>query len=268
MFRAMGKWFRALGYLLTFRIDKASETLRMNPGVMSANYDRILRDKRERINQYKDAIAAMIAQEEAKTARLSALTADIQRLEQLRAGAAAKAKKIAEKYHGDPEATRNDPEYAKCQAAFRDFSSTLAEKQSHAEELDKDLQALVQNVSGHKAQIQTQMRELEKLREEKHDAVATVLSAREEQQIADMMTGLSQDKTSEELRELRDLRQKASASARMSREMAGLDSRRAEDEFLEFAKRSEANDEFDAMIGLASEKEPEPLAQRTKIPES
>ncbi len=48
------------------------------------------------------------------------------------------------------------------------------------------------------------MRDLDKLKEEKHDAVADILSASEERQIADMMTGLSNDRTSEELRELRD----------------------------------------------------------------
>ena len=269
MFNAMGKWMRALGYLLTFRIDKASETLRMNPGVMSANYDRIIREKRDRINQYKDAIAAMIAQEDSKKQRLTALTEEIGRLEKLRAGAAAKAKKVADKYNGDAEATRKDPEYVKCQAAYKDFSSTLAEKQAHATEIDKDLQALMKNVEGHKIQIQSQMRELEKLREEKHDSVASVMSAAEERQIADMMTGLSQDRTSEELRELRELRQKAGASARMSREMAGLDTKRAEDEFLDFAQQSEANDEFDALIGIASKKEAtETAPEQSKIPEA
>jgi archaellum component FlaC len=48
----------------------------------------------------------------------------------------------------------------------------LAEKQSRATEIDEDLKQLVANVSGHKTQIQSLMRDLEKLKEEKHDAVA------------------------------------------------------------------------------------------------
>ena len=51
--------------------------------------------------------------------------------------------------------------------------------------------------------------------------------------------------------ELRELRRKAKASARMSRELAGLDVKRAEEEFLEYATASEANDEFDELIGLS-----------------
>ncbi|MCA9233874.1 MAG: hypothetical protein KDA44_00285 [Planctomycetales bacterium] len=269
MFKAIGKYARAVWYLATFRIDKASETLRSNPGVVSANYDRIIEDKRSRINQYKDAISAMIAQEETKKQKVSDLTAEIERLEKLKAGAAAKAKQVAQKHAGNPEATRSDPEYQKCQAAFSDFTSTLSEKQSRVAELEGDVEQLMENINRHKIQIQAQLRELEQLAEEKHEAVATILSAREEQQIADLMTGLSQNRTGEELRELRELRQKASAKARISRELAGLDTKQAEVEFMDFAAASQANSEFDALIGLSNEApETEPKdSQATRIPE-
>lgn len=268
MFRALGKYTRAVWYLLTFRIDKASETLRMNPGVVSANYDRIIHEKRGRINQYKDAISAMVAQEETKKQKLKAITEEVQRLEKLKAGAAAKAQEVAARHNGDPEATRADAEYLKCQAAFKDFSSTLAEKQSRAAELESDLEQLVANVNKHKTQIQSQMRELEKLAEEKHDAVASILSAKEEKEIADLMTGISEDRTSEELRELRELRNKSAAKARVSRELAGLDTKQAENDFLKYASDTRANDEFDALIGLTQKAEADsPAAEKARIPE-
>ncbi|GAB5404187.1 MAG: hypothetical protein Aurels2KO_24180 [Aureliella sp.] len=270
MFKAVGKYFRAVWYLMTFRVTKASETLRMNPGVVSANYDRVIEEKRNRLNQYKDAVSAMIAQEESKKEKLRSVTEEIEKLEKLRSGAAAKAKSLVEKYNGDVAAVKGDPDYIKCQAAFKDFSSTLAEKQQRASEIDEDLKQLVANVGGHKTQIQSLMRDLEKLKEEKHDAVADILSASEEKQIADMMTGLSNDRTSEELRELRELRQKASAGARISRELAGMDTKRAEAEFLEYAQTSEADDEFDALIGLSQKESGSSDApqQDTKIPEA
>ncbi len=268
MFKAVGKYFRAVWYLMTFQVDKASETLRMNPGVISANYDRVIEEKRSRLNQYKDAVSAMIAQEESKKEKLRHLTDEIGKLEKLRSGAAAKAKKLVAQYNGDVTAVKGDPDYIKCQAAFKDFSSTLNEKQQRASEIDDDLKQLVANVSGHKTQIQSLMRDLDKLKEEKHDAVADVLSASEEKQIADMMTGLSNDRTSEELRELREMRQKASANARISRELAGMDTKRAEAEFLEYAQTTEADDEFDALIGLTQQEESKPLQQQdSPLPE-
>lgn len=269
MLKAIAKYFRAVWYLMTFRVNKASETLRMNPGVISANYDRVIEEKRSRLNQYKDAVSAMIAQEESKKEKLKQLTAEIEQLEKLKSGAAARAKQLVEKYNGDVNAVKGDPEYARHQAAFKDFSSTLAEKRQRANELDEDLKALVANVSGHKTQIQSLMRELDKLKEEKHDAVADVLSASEEREIADMMTGLSNDRTSEELRELREMRQKAQANARISRELAGMDTKRAEADYLEYAQSNESDDEFDALIGLGEKEGSPPLQQQdTQIPEA
>jgi chromosome segregation ATPase len=213
----------------------------------------------------------MIAQEETKKAKVSQLTEDIQKLEKLKSGAAGRAKQLVDKYNGDSNAVKNDPEYAKCQAAFKDFSSTLAEKQKHVSELEEDLRTLIANVSTHKNQIQSLMRDLDKIREEKHDAVADILSATEEKQIADLVNGISADKTNDELQRLRDLRQKASANARVSRELAGMDSKRAESEFLEYAQKSAADDEFDALIGLSKESKPadhDASVRDAKIPEA
>ncbi|MEZ6074713.1 MAG: hypothetical protein R3C56_03275 [Pirellulaceae bacterium] len=54
----------------------------------------------------------------------------------------------------------------------------------------------------------------------------------------------------------------------MSRELAGLDSKRAEDEFLEYAQTNESDDEFDALIGLSQKESSTPAVQETKIPEA
>ena len=269
MFNAISRLFRAVGYLFTGRLSDAADALSHNPTVMSANYDRIIDEKRKRLLQYKDAIAAMIAQEESKKEKLRQLTEDVEKLEKLKSGAAAKAKQLVDRYAGDTTAVRADPEYARCQAAFKDFTSTLSEKQQRITEIETDLQSMVANVNGHKTQIQTLMRELDRLKEEKHDAVADVLSSTEEKQIADMMTGIANDKTSDELQRLRDLRHKASANARVSRELAGLDTARGETEFLEYAAASEADDEFDQLIGLAAKKDtPETAAPDYRVPEA
>ena len=85
-----------------------------------------------------------------------------------------------------------------------------------------------------------------------------------------MITGISNDRTAEELQELRDMRDQAKATARVSREMAGTDVARSEAEFLEYAEQSGSHNEFDELIGLSQETEsttPE-QADKTRIPES
>ena len=270
MFRAIGRYFRAFGYLITGRVDQARRAVSTDPAVVQATFDNIIQEKKKRIGQYKDAVGAMIAQEEKKKAALKRITAEVDKLTKLRDGAAAMARKVVEKHNGDTEAVRNDPEYIKCQSAFKDFSSTLNEKTQHAQELEDDIRNFETNIAGHKTQLQGLLREIEKLKSEKHETVADMLTSKEEREIADMLAGISQDRTSEELQELRDIRDQSKATARISREVAGVDARQSEQEFLEYASQTVADSEFDALIGLTKESESSGAAeptQRTQIPE-
>lgn len=270
MFRAIGKYFRAIGYLLTGRIDDARKALSTNPAVVQATYDNVIKEKTKRIHQYKEAVGAMIAQEEKKKAALKRLTEEISKLRKLKDGAAAMARKLVEKHNGNADAVKNDPEYAKCQAAFKDFSSTLSEKESHCAELESDIADFEKNISGHKTQLQSLLREIDKIRTEKHETVAEMLTAKEEKEISDMLSGISEDRTNEELQDLRDLRDQAKATARVSREMAGVDNKRSEEEFLQYATAAETDSEFDALIGLTKEESDssQDAADRTRLPEA
>ena len=65
------------------------------------------------------------------------------------------------------------------------------------------------------------------------------------------------------------MRQKAVANARVSRELAGLDAKKAENEFLEYAQRNAADDEFDALIGISAQKDSsQQTTHDAKLPES
>lgn len=254
MIRAIGRYIRAFGYLITGRIDRARQELSKNPYVVQATYDRIIRDKRDRIQQYKDAVSRMIAQQEKKAARIKTLSNDVNHLEQLKEGAAAKARKVVEALKAQGlglEQIKQNEEYLKCMTAFSDFTSTAAEKSDHITELESDVSELTNTIGGHKVQLQQLLRDLDKLKEESSAAVADIITAKEEEEVADMISGISQDRTSQELSELRDLRQQQKAQAKIAREMAGTDTARQEAEFLDFARTNVANDEFDKLIGLA-----------------
>ncbi len=270
MFKAIWRYFRAFGYLITGKVDSARMALSSNPAVVQATYDRIIDEKRKRIQQYKDAVAGMIAQDEKKRAELKRQTDEVERLSKLRDGAAAMARKVVERLGGNAEAVKQDPEYLKCQAAFKDFSSTLEEKEARCRELEEDIETIGKSIAGHKVQLESLLREFEKIRQEKHEAVADIITAREEKELADMVAGISEDRSSQELQEMRDLRHKAKATARVSRELAGTDTKLSEEQFMAYAEKSAADTEFDKLIGLAREPEApkaEP-AEKTKIPEN
>jgi chromosome segregation ATPase len=268
MFSAIGRFFRALGYLFTGKIDSAGQSIKSNPHAVQATYDRVIEEKRKRIHQYKDAVAAMIAQEEKKKAELTKQSEEVARLQKLKDGAAAMARKLVEKHNGNIEAVKHDPEYQKCQAAFKDFRSTLEEKEARCAELEADIRQLQETVAGHKLQLEGIMRELEKIKQEKHETVADLITSKEEKEISDMISGIADDRTSRELEELRQLRAEAKAGARVSREMSGMDHKRTEEEFLAYAAQDASDDEFDRLIGLTRDSgEPAAPSERTKIPE-
>lgn len=255
MFRAISRYIRAFGYLITGRIDRARQEMSKNPYVVQATYDRIIHEKKDRIQQYKDAVARMIAQQEKKAAKVRSLSAEVNHLEQLKQGAAAKAKSVVATLQAQGmtlEQIKANEDYVKCMTAFNDFTSTATEKTKHIEELETDLAELAKSIAGHKIQLQSLARDIDKLKSEANDAVADMITAREEEELADMISGISNDRTSEELSELRDLRQQQKAEAKISKEMAGTDTKVQEAEFLDYARNSVATDEFDKLIGLAN----------------
>ena len=270
MFRAIGRWIKAVGYLLTGQIDAARRTLDTNPHVVRAKYDEILRDKTSRIQQYKQAVAGLIAQQENKIQKIKILTDEVQRLENLKAGALAKAKQRVKQLQAEGRSTaeiQQDEDYLRCQRAYQDFISTLSEKQARIEELEGDVQEYGKRIGEHKVQLQSLLRELEELKAEQVDAVADMITAKQEKDIADTLSGIAEDGTAAELQRMRQLRQEVKAEARISKELAGTDTRAQEAEFLEYARTSESTSEFDALIGLAEEAEAPPPVQEVEAPE-
>jgi len=258
MMGAIVRWFKAIGYLLTGRIDSARRVIDSNPHVIRAKYDQIVRDKVGQIHTYKQAVAGLIAQQENKIAKVQRLTDEVEKLERLRAGALAKAKQNVQRLTAagkSKDEIQADEDYKKCLAAYNDFSSTLTEKQDHITENERDIEGYAKTISEHKVQLQGLLRDVEKIKGEASDAVADVITAKQERDLADMLSGIAKDSSSEELQRLRQMRQEIKAEARISKELAGTDTKAQEVEFLEYARQSTATSEFDALIGLAEQPE-------------
>ena len=254
MFGAIGRWFKAVWYKLTGAMDQARRGLDTDPHVMRAKFDEIIKGKVNQIHTYKQAVATLIAQQEKKMAKVKSLTNEVQKLENLKAGALAMAKQAVAKLQGEGktnEVVHADPNYKKCLTAYNDFAATLTEKQDHIKDLEGDIGEYDGSIANHKINLQQLQRDIEKLKSEAADAVADVITSKEETELADMINGISKDGMAKELQNLRDLRHEVRAEARISREMAGTDTKVQEAEFLEYARSNTATDEFDALLGMA-----------------
>ena len=254
MFGAIGRWFKAVWYKLTGAMDQARRGLDTDPHVMRAKFDEIIKGKVNQIHTYKQAVATLIAQQEKKMAKVKSLTNEVQKLENLKAGALAMAKQAVAKLQGEGktnEVVHADPNYKKCLTAYNDFAATLTEKQDHIKDLEGDIGEYDGSIANHKINLQQLQRDIEKLKSEAADAVADVITSKEETELADMINGISKDGMAKELQNLRDLRHEMRAEAWISREMAGTDTKVQEAEFLEYARSNTATDEFDALLGMA-----------------
>ncbi|MEC8989558.1 MAG: hypothetical protein VYB66_09930, partial [Verrucomicrobiota bacterium] len=149
------------------------------------------------------------------------------------------------------EEVHANADYKKCLTAYNDFAATLTEKQDHIKDLENDISEYDDSIANHKINLQQLQRDIEKLKSEAADAVADVITAKEERDLSDMLNGISKDGMAKELQDMRDLRHEMRAEARVSREMAGTDSKQQEAQFLEYARSNTASDEFDSLLGMA-----------------
>ena len=245
------RFFKAIWYTLTGKAHESADRMMENPEAVRGAYEDIINDKKGNIQRYKQAIGQLIALVEQKRSAVKSLTDEVERLEELKAGAIAKAQQTAAQLQGEglsPEEIKQHSEYTRCVSAYQDFNSNLTEKTGRITELENEIESAQTDIESHKLQITNLHRDLDKIKSEQSEAVADLITAREQEEIADMLSGISMDGTSAELTRMREIREKAKARSTVAQELAGTDSKSEEEEFLTAARSSATNDEFDALI--------------------
>ena len=245
------RFFKAIWYTLTGRAHESADRMMENPEAVRGAYEDIINDKKGNIQRYKQAIGQLIALVEQKKTAVKNFTDEVDRLEELKAGAIAKAQQTAAQLQGDglsQEEIKVHAEYTRCVTAYQDFNSNLVEKSGRITELENEIEGAQADIESHKLQITNLHRDLDKIKSEQSEAVADLITAREQEEISDMLSGISMDGTSAELTRMREIREKAKARSKVAQELAGTDSKSDEEEFLTAARSSATSDEFDALI--------------------
>lgn len=245
------RFFKAIWYTLTGRAHESADRMMENPEAVRGAYEDIINDKKGNIQRYKQAIGQLIALVEQKRSAVKNLTDEVERLEELKSGAIAKAQQTAAELQGEgltQEEIKQHAEYTRCVNAYQDFNSNLQEKTGNITELENEIEGAQADIESHKLQITNLHRDLDKIKSEQSEAVADLITAREQEEIADMLSGISMDGTSAELTRMREIREKAKARSKVAQELAGTDSKSEEEEFLTAARASATSDEFDTLI--------------------
>jgi len=259
MFSAIGRFFKAIGYLLTGRLDAKTKGLDEDPSVVRARYDELITRKRQAILQVRNAVAGVIRNVERKRGELQATNEDIAQKERLMNGAKAMAAKLAK--GRTREEAQQDMEFVKCMKAYQDFKSSLDILRQRREGLELDIEQTEKDAKGYEVQLQGLHRELQELTDERERSVADVAMARETRAASEALAGIGNDGTADDLRRLRETVAQAKAEAQVTSRMAGTDTARQEAEFLEMAGGIEAENEF--LDGIFGAEKPAEVAAET-----
>lgn len=270
MFKAIGRFFRAIGHMLTGKIDASTKGLNEDPHVVRARFDELIDKKRKSILQVRNAVAGLIRNVERKRTELKSTNEEIVKKTRLMSGAKAMAAKLAK--GKSREQSQENPEFVKCMKAYQDFKNSLELLTQRKESLEQDVAQTEKDSKGYEVQLQSLHRELQDFVDERERSVADVAMARETRAASEAIAGIANDGTADDLRRLRESVSQAKAEAQVTSRLAGTDTARQEAEFLEMAGGMEAESEFMDDIFGAQEEEPaeeKPVqaAQKEELPE-
>jgi RNAse (barnase) inhibitor barstar len=265
----MFKLLKTIWYVITGRLNKLSEVWGANPYAISAEYDSVVKDKQTLGNGLADAVGQIMMQQEKKKLAFTQAVEKIEKQSRLVTGALSKLKAyVAEqqKLGKSEEEITASSKYTELSRFYKDFSSTLKEQDNLKNELEKDLERLTGEVSKHEMKLKEINRDIKKVKDEKGEAIATILSAEAEKKINNAISNIGNDTTSNKLGELRDRVNKAKADAALSSRLSGADVANQEAEFLAAAESSDNDSELKGLLFGISETETEKTSEKVTVP--
>ena len=206
--------------------DKQTDSLMENPEAVRGAYEDIIRDKQGNIQRYKNAIGQLIALVENKKNSLKGLTDDIDKLEKMKAGVIEKKENIIAELKTEgtsDEEIEQHPNYVRHITSYNDYHTTLEEKNVRVAKLEQDIKRAQQDIESHKLQITELHRDLDKTKTEQSEAVADLITARTQQEIEDLLSGISTVDTSVQLTRMREIREKVIKKLRVLYEQTQTD---------------------------------------------
>ena len=165
-----------------------------NMNEVRKTYDEIIQDKQDNIQRYKQAIGQLIAIVETKKSSLKGIRDDIDKLEKMKVGVTAKSKVISQELRLEglsEEDIKLHPDYIRCINSYNDFHVTIEEKTARVTELEQNIERAQADIDDHKNQITELHRDLEKIKTEQSEAIADIITAREQQQIKALLSDIN-----------------------------------------------------------------------------
>jgi len=241
IFRAILRYFRFWNWKKARGIIKAAdEQFTGSVDGISAAFD-IQRDKM--VKQYqglRDAIAEVEAVLEDKRTRLEELNHEEEDLLNRREGALAMAEKAKE--------GNNLTDYEKHAHAFERFQVRIEEIDQIQERLGNDIRNTSQTMDKYMLQLQDFQAQIEKMPQEKAEAIADFVSAKQIVELNDRLQGLESSLDRGPISAVLEANKRLTAKARISEKLAKADVRLQDKEYERAGRQSTARDKMDQML--------------------
>lgn len=239
--RAFFRYFRMWNWKQARGIIKAADAqFTGSVDGIDAAFD-IYKDKM--VNQYqglRDAVAEVEAILEDKRQRLEALNVEEEDLLEKREGALHKAEEA--QANGETEALDRHS------AAFERFQVRIDEIDVMQEKLNTDIQENTKSLNQYMLQLSEFQAEIERLPQQKAEAMAEFVSAQKIVELNDRLQGLESSLDRGPISAVLEANKKLSAKARISQKLAGADVRLQDKEYERAGRQSTARSKMDQML--------------------
>lgn len=254
----MWRAIRAIGYWFSSLFSGVRRFFMGKTAVLAVGYDDAAKAKGAHVEQLTQATVGLKEVAENKKSRLKELAAQIATEEQRVQGAAILGRQLVVKYNGDAARVQADPDYREAALVVQKSTEKLTTMKAERDRVEGELTSITDRITTNKALIQQKLREVQEIRNEKKEAIASIEAARQEEAAAKLVNGIPDDTSDQLLQEMRSIRQEAEMRSNIQKELAGnaLDAVGGKDKFLALAQGTQSNSSFDALIGLSA---PKPL---------
>jgi len=253
---AIGRAFSRIWYYISFRFLSATESIERNPQIAGMRFDDVIREKAAAAERIKNAVGDLMANQELLKLKLKDIRTGqggIRELTDDKEGAFALAgerKNALKGKKATDDQILQDGEFMQLMAAYNDASTTLAEREARASDLGEHIGSLQTSIDQYVVQAQELKREVERLRSERYELVASMELAQQFDQINSVLAGISTAGADERLAELRRVRAEAEGRAKASERIAGVDVTVQRQKLREAARKHVTNNELLRRLGM------------------
>jgi len=241
IFRAILRYFRFWNWKKARGIIKAAdEQFTGSVDGISAAFD-IQKDKM--VTQFqglRDAIAEVEGILEDKRARLEALNIEEEELLEKREGALARAE--------EAQAANDTAAFEKHSAAFERFQVRIDEIEQTQERLNNDVKDTTQTMERYMLQLQEFQAEIEKMPQQKAEAIADFVSASQIVELNDRLQGLETSLDKGPISAVLEANKRLTAKARISEKLSKVDVRLQDKEYARAGRVSTAKSKMEEML--------------------